>query len=83
VLAINPGLSNLEGGVPVRRLQGRLGDGRLNLTYLLRAKDGTWYAASAGWNDPKEGLENSKLTGLMQRVLYLLGKGPTKIEEGK
>jgi beta-lactamase class A len=83
VLAINPGLSVSKEAFPYVGFKGGSETGVINLTFLLRAKDGTWYAASAGWNDPTEAVEESKLTGLMQRVLYLLGKGGEKKEEGK
>jgi hypothetical protein len=44
---------------------------------------GTWYAASAGWNDPRQAVEESKPIGLMQCVLYLLGKNPPMASEKK
>ena len=81
VLAINPGLSISKEAFPYIGYKGGSETGVINLTYLLRAKDGTWYAASAGWNDPKEAVEESKLTGLMQRAIYLLGRPPEKKEE--
>lgn len=83
VLAINPGLSISKEAFPYVGYKGGSETGVINLTYLLRAKDGTWYAASAGWNDPKEAVEESKMTGLMQRAIYLLGKTETKKEEAK
>jgi hypothetical protein len=83
VLAINPGLAISKEAFPYVGYKGGSETGVLNLTYLLRAKDGTWYAASAGWNDPKEAVEDSKLTGLMQRAIYLLGKAGAKKEETK
>jgi beta-lactamase class A len=83
VLAINPGLSVSNEAFPYVGYKGGSETGVLNLTFLLRAKDGTWYAASAGWNDPKEAVEDAKLTGLMQRVLYLLGKPAPKSGDGK
>lgn len=61
--------------------KGRAETGVLDLTFLLRAKDGTWFAASAGWNDPLQAVEESKLIGLMQRVLYLLGMTAPKSGE--
>jgi hypothetical protein len=83
VLAINPGLSVSKEAFPFVGYKGGSETGVLNLTYLLRAKDGTWYAASAGWNDPQQAVEESKLIGLMQRVVYLLGKNPPKPAEKK
>ncbi len=83
VLAINPGLSISKEAFPYVGYKGGSETGVLNLTYLLRAQDGTWYAASAGWNDPKEAVEESKLTGLMQRAIFLLGRPTEKKEEAK
>jgi hypothetical protein len=83
VLAINPGLSVSKEAFPFVGYKGGSETGVLNLTYLLRAKDGTWYAASAGWNDPMQAVEESRLIGLMQRVVYLLGKNPPKPAETK
>ena len=83
VLAINPGLPVSTEAFPFVGYKGGSEPGVINLTFLLRAKDGTWYAATAGWNDPKAAVEDGKLTGLMQRVLYLLGKGVAAKEEGK
>jgi hypothetical protein len=79
----NVGLSISKEAFPYIGYKGGSETGVLNLTYLLRAKDGTWYAASAGWNDPKDSVETTKLTGLMQRALYLLGKTAAKKEEAK
>ncbi len=78
VLSINPGLAVSKEAFPYVGYKGGSETGVLNLTFLLRAKDGTWYAASAGWNDPLQAVEESKLIGLMQRVLYLLGKTKAK-----
>jgi len=83
VLAINPGLSVSKEAFPYVGYKGGSEAGVLNLTFLLHAKDGAWYAASAGWNDPKQAVEDSKLTGLMERVLYLLGKPAPKSGDGK
>jgi len=83
VLAINPGLPVSKEAFPYVGFKGGSEAGVLNLTFLLRAKDGTWYVATAGWNDPKAAVEESKLTGLMQCVLYLLGKPAPKKEDAK
>jgi len=83
VLAINPGLSISKEAFPYIGFKGGSETGVLNLTYLLRAKDETWYVASAGWNDPKEAVEESRLTGLMQRAIFLLGKTAPRKEEPK
>ena len=83
VMAINPGLPVSKDVFPYVGFKGGSETGVLNMTFLLRAKDGTWYAASAGWNDTKDAVEDSRLVGLMQRALYLLGKGGAKKAEAK
>ena len=48
--------------------------GVLNLTFLLKSRDGQAYAVSAGWNNPKEVLDEARFFALAQSVLHLLAK---------
>ncbi|MHC4605779.1 MAG: serine hydrolase [Planctomycetota bacterium] len=74
IMAINPGM-----GIPRERFsyagfKGGSEPGVLNLTFLLRTKDGTAYALSAGWNDKEDVLDKAKFTSLVQSAINLLAK---------
>lgn len=74
ILAVNPGLDVNEQAFPFVGYKGGSEAGVLNMTYLLRAKSGDWYALSCGWNDPQRALDEGKLAGLVTRTLSLLAK---------
>lgn len=74
VLAINPGAPALREVFSYVGFKGGSEPGVLNRSFLLRAKNGEWYAASAGWNDPKEALAGERLANLMETALYMLGE---------
>lgn len=78
ILSINPGLDISKEAFPYIGFKGGSETGVLNLTYLLCAKNGAWYAASATWNDPGEAVLEHRLIGLMTRTLHLLGKASDK-----
>jgi hypothetical protein len=78
ILGINPGLDISKEDFPFIGFKGGSEVGVLNLTYLLRAQNGDWYAASAGWNDPDAAVDEQKPIGLMTRALCLLGKEAEK-----
>lgn len=72
ILSINPGLD-----VPANRYdyvgyKGGSEAGVLNLTFLLHARSGHWYAVSATWNDPQAAVETGKLTAIMEQAFRLL-----------
>lgn len=46
--------------------------GVLNLTYLLQATGGGWYALSAGWNDPAAETDDVRYMSLVGRALQLV-----------
>ena len=49
--------------------------GVLNLSWLLRAQAGGWYAVAATWNDPEQTLDEARFVGLASRALFLLARG--------
>ncbi len=74
ILGINRGLDVPRSRFPVACYKGGSEPGVLNLTWLLKAADGTWYALSAGWNDPGKALDEQKFFGLVQSAIHLAGK---------
>lgn len=83
VLAINPGLDVSREAFPFVGFKGGSEPGVLNLTYLLQAKSGDWYALSCGWNDPAQSVEDAKLVGLVTRMLALLARETTSASAAK
>lgn len=43
-------------------------------SYLLRAKDGKWYVATASWNDTANEVDQTKFFALMERLVALAPK---------
>ena len=74
VLAIHRGLDVSKELFPWCGFKGGSEPGVMNLTFLLHAKDGAWYALSAGWNDPKDAVDEARFAGLVQRAIFVLGK---------
>lgn len=74
VLAINRGLDISKELFPWVGFKGGSEPGVINLSFLLQSRDGSWYALSAGWNDPAENVDEARLTALVQRAIYVLGK---------
>lgn len=74
VLSINRGLDVSPEQFPWAGFKGGSEPGVLNLTFLLNAKDGSWYALAVTWNNAADAVEESKLFALVQRAIYVLGK---------
>ena len=72
VLSVNAGLQFREAAWPFIGFKGGSEPGVLNLTFLLQSDEGTWYALSAGWNDPDAPVELNTLAGLVQRAVQLI-----------
>ncbi len=73
ILAINPGI----GRVPAAEFaylgyKGGSETGVLNMTFLLRGKDGEWHAVSGTWNDPAQSVDEGRFQLLMSRAVALL-----------
>lgn len=75
ILAINPGLPPATGGFAYAGYKGGSESGVLNLSFLLRRKDGRWVAVAATWNNAAAKLEENRLLLLLSRLLPLLAKG--------
>ena len=74
ILAVNPGLDIPRDRFPYAGYKGGSEPGVLNLTWLLKAADGTAYGLSAGWNNPEKALDEQKFFGLVQSVICLTAK---------
>lgn len=73
ILAVNPGI----GRVPAAEFaylgyKGGSETGVLNMTFLLRGRDGVWHAVSGTWNDPAQGLDEGRFQLLMSRAVALV-----------
>jgi hypothetical protein len=73
-MAINPG-----SGLNVSRerwsyigYKGGSEPGVLNMTYLLQATKGQWFAMSITWNNSQAPLDNGKIFALVQRALQII-----------
>lgn len=73
ILAINPGLPQQgRAAVAYAGFKGGSEQGVANLTWLVQTRAGTWYAVSAGWNNPAAPVDNGRLAGLAARAVQLL-----------
>jgi hypothetical protein len=72
ILSINPGLSISKKSWQYIGYKGGSEPGVLNMTYLLQSVTGDWYVLSAGWNNTKAPLEESKFFGLVGRAIELI-----------
>ena len=72
ILAINTGLDIDTEHFPIIAFKGGSEPGVLNLTYLVKSRDGNWYALAATWNNPKAAVKNEDLFGLVTRAFRLL-----------
>lgn len=71
ILSKNPGLPEAAARWRYVGYKGGSEPGVLTMTFLLQAKDGSWYALSSGVNDPAKPVDTLKFTGLMTRALDL------------
>lgn len=72
VLAINPGVRLDKKAWPYVGYKGGSEPGVLAASFLLRAKDGTWWTITAAWNNPKSGVEADQFFGLLERAADLV-----------
>jgi len=72
-LAINRGLAISPRQFSWVGFKGGSEPGAINLTYLLKSTDGTWFALAATWNDPSRALDEGAFAALIQRTIYVLG----------
>jgi hypothetical protein len=69
ILAVNPGLHVSRERWDFVGYKGGSEPGVLNMTYLLKARGGQWYAMSAGWNNPVAALDEDRFFAILQRIL--------------
>jgi hypothetical protein len=74
ILAINPGLPELRARFDYVGFKGGSESGVLNLSYLLRRKDGVWMAFSVSWNNAEAPVDEARLVAAVSRLLTLLSK---------
>ena len=74
VLSVNPGLPVAREAFDWAGYKGGSETGVLSLNWLLRARDGHWYALACASNDPGAPVDEARLTGLLSRALTLLGR---------
>jgi hypothetical protein len=72
ILAINPGLPPATKDFAYAGFKGGSESGVLNLSFLLRGKDGRWTAVAVTWNNPAAKLDEGRLALLVSRLLPLL-----------
>lgn len=73
ILAVNQGVAPADAAR--WRMLGYKGGsepGVLAMNFLAQAKDGSWYAVSASWNDPSARVDEGRFLALMTRTLNLL-----------
>ncbi|MDV3455465.1 serine hydrolase [Sphingomonas sp. HF-S4] len=72
VLSKNPGIAPpVAGKWQWVGYKGGSEPGVMNMTLLLQAKGGDWYAATASWNDPARALEEPRFIALVSRLAEL------------
>jgi hypothetical protein len=73
LLAINPGLgSDLAQGFAYFGFKGGSEAGVLNMSFLLRNREGRWLAVSATWNNPTAALDEPKFAALVGRLVAMM-----------
>jgi Beta-lactamase enzyme family len=73
LLAINPGLGrDLAGDFVYFGYKGGSEPGVLNMSFLLRSREGRWMAVSATWNNDKAPLDEPRFAALMARLVGLM-----------
>jgi len=75
ILAINPGLGAARQTYAYAGYKGGSETGVLNLSFLLRRRDGRWLALVATWNDSSAKLDENGFMLLLSRLLPLLDRG--------
>lgn len=76
ILAVNPGLQLSAERWPYIGFKGGSEPGVLNMTFLLRARDGQWYVVATTWNDPAQAVDQSALLPLVTRAIELIPSSP-------
>jgi hypothetical protein len=75
ILSINPGIPDEKKQYAYIGFKGGSEPGVLNMTYLLqRARDGKWLFLSAGFNDTKTAIDDSKAVAAVTTAREFLGR---------
>ncbi|NUN50028.1 MAG: serine hydrolase [Candidatus Brocadiae bacterium] len=79
-LSVNRGLRISRERFPWCGFKGGSEPGVVNMTYLLRRADGAWFALACTWNNPDAPVDETRLFGLVQAAIDVLGRaeGPGK-----
>jgi beta-lactamase class A len=77
ILAINPGIPSLKRDFAYVGFKGGSETGVLNLSFLLKRKDGAWIAVAVTWNNPAAAVDEGQMVALTSRLLALLAKEPS------
>jgi hypothetical protein len=73
ILAINPGIGPAAAGeFAYLGYKGGSEPGVINMTFLLRGKNGDWHAVSGTWNNKTAPVDEAKFVLLMSRAVALL-----------
>jgi len=72
ILAVNPGLDIDADIFPYIGYKGGSEAGVLNMTYLLRRRDNTWFAISVSWMNSAEDLDLTKFSGIVSEIIAAL-----------
>ncbi|KGE72047.1 serine hydrolase [Spirochaeta lutea] len=72
ILSINPGIALDEQRVARIGYKGGSEPGAINMTLGVEAKNGRTYIISATWNNPSQGLNESRFVGLIQGLVDVL-----------
>jgi len=73
IMAVNPGLQFDDKMFSYVGFKGGSEPGVLNLTFLLKTRDGKSYALSAGWNNPTQEVDLTLFAGLVQKAINTIG----------
>jgi beta-lactamase class A len=73
ILAINPGIGRIQAeALAYLGYKGGSETGVLNMTFLVRGKDGEWHAVAGTWNDPANSVDEGRFQLLMSRAIALV-----------
>lgn len=71
ILAKNSGVGPAAAGWRYVGYKGGSEPGVMNMTFLLQAKDGGWYALTGSWNNTAAAVDESRFAALMGRAVEL------------
>ena len=73
ILSINPAVgAALRGELGYAGFKGGSEPGVINLTWLVRNREGAWHVVTGSWNNPAAPVEESRFVGLMSRAIQQL-----------